>query len=335
MISMPIDQAIEKIKASTNLSTEEINKKITEKLDQLSGLVSKEGAAYIIANELGVKLFEQTSGKLQIKNILTGMRDVETVGKLTKKYDIREFTRKDGNSSKVGSFFIADETSSIRIVCWGSKADELNKMTEDDIVQIKSGYIRENNGQKEVHMNDNSKIILNPEGITINAIATSSNQTVNATRITIKELTESSNNVELFGTIVQTFEPKFFEVCPECNKRTKLVDGNYACPEHKSIVPTYSYVMNIVLDDGTETVRLVFFRTTVEQLLNKSRDEVLVYKSNPQDFEIIKNDLLGKPIIVSGKATKNQMFDRIEFITNSVNINPDPKAEINKLEKEL
>ena len=94
---MPLEQAISKIKEASGLSEEEIKGKIDAKLDQLSGLVSKEGAAYIIANELGVKLFEQTSGKLQIKNILAGMRDVETVGKVTRKFDVKEFQRKDGN----------------------------------------------------------------------------------------------------------------------------------------------------------------------------------------------------------------------------------------------
>ncbi|MFW9876291.1 MAG: DUF2240 family protein, partial [Candidatus Thorarchaeota archaeon] len=81
MIKIPFEDIISKIKEKSNLSEEEINSKIEQKTKQLSGLISKEGAAHIIANELGIKLFEDFSGKLQIKNIVTGMRDVETVGK--------------------------------------------------------------------------------------------------------------------------------------------------------------------------------------------------------------------------------------------------------------
>ena len=94
IIQIPYDQIIEKIKTSTNISDTDIQAKIDDKLKQLSGLISKEGAAHIIANQLGVKLIEKTSGRLEIKNILSGMRDVETVGKVQAVYDIKEFTTK-------------------------------------------------------------------------------------------------------------------------------------------------------------------------------------------------------------------------------------------------
>ncbi len=330
MISMPLDDAIAKIREKTNLSEEEINNKINAKLDQLSGLVSKEGAAYIVANELGIKLFEQTSGKLQIKNILTGMRDIEAVGKVTRKFDVRQFST-NGREGKVGSFVIGDETGTIRVVGWGSKADEVAQLKEGDIVKIKSGYVRENNNLKEIHLNDRSVLIINPEGEAISHVVETAKP--EPIKKNINELDESSSNVDLFGTVVQSFEPRFFEVCPNCGKRTRQVEGNFVCSEHKNITPDYSYVMNVVLDDGTETIRTVFFRENVEKLINKSKEQLLGYKTNPQEFDVVKNDLLGKQIKVSGRTVKNTMFDRLEFMVNEVDINPDPKEEIERLTK--
>ena len=78
MIKIPYEKIIEKIKEQAKISDSEIESKIKEKTDQLAGLISKEGAAHIIANELGVKLFEE--GNLKIKDILPGMRSVETSG---------------------------------------------------------------------------------------------------------------------------------------------------------------------------------------------------------------------------------------------------------------
>jgi replication factor A1 len=330
MISMPLNDIISKIKEKSNLTDSEINFKIKAKLDQLSGLISKEGAAHIIANELGVHLFEQTSGKLQIKNILTGMRDVETLGKVTRKFDIREF-KVNGREGKVGNIIIGDETGTIRVVCWGSKADEVSKLKEGDIVRIKSGYIKENNGAKEIHMNDRSSIVINPAGEKIEAIMETAKPA--ALRIKIQELTENSSNVELFGTIVQSFEPRFFEVCPQCNKRLKQDNGAFFCDEHKHVVPNYSYVMNTVLDDGTETIRAVFFRDQAEKLVSKTKDEFLGYRNNQPAFEAVKTDLLGKQIKVKGRVSKNAMFDRLEFISNDVDVNPDPKEELKALEE--
>jgi len=330
MIQMSYNDIISKIKEKSNISEEELNKKIKAKLDQLSGLISKEGAAHIIANELGVKLFEQTSGKLQIKNILTGMRDVETLGQVIRKSEIRKF-QVNSRQGQVGNLFIGDETGSIRVVCWGSKADEILKVNEGDIVKIKSGYIKENNGQKEIHMNDKGIIMVNPSGESVQAVKQTVAPRPEAIRKKIAELNETSSNVELFGTVVQTFEPRFFEVCPMCNKRAKPIEGSFFCEEHKKVEPNYSYVLNLVLDDGTETIRAVFFRDQLDKLLNKTHGQVLGYKNNNAEFEPVKNDLLGKQIIIKGRTTKNQMFDRLEFMVNDVNPEPNPKEEIQKI----
>ena len=86
MLHIPVKDVVEKIKESTSLPEEEIRAQIKSKLESLDGLVSEEGAAYIIASELGVKLFKDVlDGALEIKNIISGMRNVEVVGKI--KYD--------------------------------------------------------------------------------------------------------------------------------------------------------------------------------------------------------------------------------------------------------
>src|SRR3989339_2176741 len=105
MLQMPYAEIVEKIKEKSDLSDADIQAKVDEKLEQLSGLISKEGAAHIIANELGVKLFEQISGRLQIKNVLSGMRNVEVLGKVTDIYDVREFNTSN-RQGKVGNFII-------------------------------------------------------------------------------------------------------------------------------------------------------------------------------------------------------------------------------------
>ena len=58
MIKLPYDEIVAKLNEKSNLTSEEIASKIKLKMEQLSGLISKEGAAHIIANELGINLFE-------------------------------------------------------------------------------------------------------------------------------------------------------------------------------------------------------------------------------------------------------------------------------------
>ena len=135
MIKIPYEQIVEKIKKEASLSEDEIGDKVKEKMKQLSGLISKEGAAHIIANELGIKLLDNISGKLQIKNIISGMRDVETVGKVQQIFPVKEFQSGE-RQGKVASVVIADESGSIRAVFWGSQADNLQNISQNDIIKI-------------------------------------------------------------------------------------------------------------------------------------------------------------------------------------------------------
>ena len=330
MIKIPYEDLIAKIKEKSGLSQEEIEEKINQKLEQLSGLISKEGAAHIIANELGIKVIEQLSGKLQIKNILAGMRDVETLGKVLQVYEIREFVREE-TVGKVGSFIIGDETATIRVVCWGDKTEALTELKEGDVVKVVSAYVKENRGSTELHCNDRSKILVNPPGETVGEVVQVSNE---VKRKKINALGQPEENVELLGTIVQVFEPRFFEVCPQCSRRALAQEGKHQCQKHGAIEPDFAYVLSTVLDDGSGTIQAVFFRQQADQLVQKSAQEMLAYKDAPQEFEEVKNHLLGEIIKVTGRVKKNEMFDRVEFIAQTVDPKPNPEQEIERLKKE-
>ena len=268
MIKIPYEELVLKINEKTKMPVSEIEERVDKKLKQLSGLISKEGAAHIVANELGVKVFEPLSGKLQIKNIVTGMRDVETLGKVIQLYEIREFMRNDA-VSKVASALIGDETGTIRVVMWGSQADNVNSLGLNTVVKIVGGYVRENNGRKEIHMNDRSQLIINPKDETVGDVSA---ELTHGSRKEIKELKENENDVELLGTIVQVFDLRFYEVCPKCGRRVKQDIDFLVCSEHGNVIPAYSYVLNAVLDDGTETIRCVFFRNQLERLLAMNQE---------------------------------------------------------------
>jgi hypothetical protein len=151
-------------------------------------------------------------------------------------------------------------------------------------------------------------------------------------RKSLKDLTENDANVEILGTIVQVFNPTFFEVCPECKKRVRQKESGYVCEAHGAVAPAYSYVMNAVFDDGTENIRAVFFRNQAERLLNRSAEQMLAFRSSPDTFESLKTEVQGSVVKLQGRVTKNAMFDRLEFVANSVVTDVDPEAELKRLE---
>ena len=139
----------------------------------------------------------------------------------------------------MGSFMIADETGIMRITCWHGQTDKMAEVKEGDIVKITNGYVRDNNGRAEVHLNDQSGIELNPSGetVTVGDKATLAQAQADAQRKKISELGETDNNVEIRGTKVQVFEPRFFEVCPQCGKRATQEEDQSNCQVKKSRNP--------------------------------------------------------------------------------------------------
>ena len=334
MLKMPVEEIIAKIKETKQLSNDEIEAKIKQKMDQLSGLISREGASHIVANELGVKLFPE-EGPVKVNQVLVGMRSVELNVKIMRLFPLREFNT-NGRQGKVASAIVADETGTMRITCWGTKADELAALQETNIIKLVDGYVKENNGAKEVHMNDRSRLLVNPPGITINAVeGTTPTQMQEKTRKRIVELTENANNIELLGTVVQVYDIKFFERCPTCRKRIRQQETGFSCAEHGAVQPDYAYVLNAILDDGSGNIRCVFFTEQIQQLLKKQHDDIMAFMRAPESFGQIKTDLLGEMTKLSGRVTKNAMFDRIEFMANKVDRDINPEEEIKRLQKEL
>jgi hypothetical protein len=324
MIKIPLVKIIEQVKKEKNISEQEINAKIDNKLKELSGLISREGAAHIIANELGVNLYKELTGKVKISSVLAGMREIETVGKVQRIFETREFDTGQRKGS-VANIIIADETGTARVVMWNDQTKNTANLKENDIVKITNAYAKDNQGRVELHLNDKSQFILNPEGEKIGEVKEYSSQ-----RKEIKDVQDGDQNIEILGTIVQAFDPRYFELCPTCGKRAIIKGENeFVCEEHGVVSQVYSYVMNFILDDGTENIRCVAFRRQADRLLNRDITEI---RGNQPEIEKIKIELLGKMVKLIGKASKNQMFDRLEFTTQLVFPDPDPGEELKRLE---
>jgi len=324
MLQLSVEDVIEKIKAETGLSEEEIREQIKAKLKSLEGLVSEEGAAYIVASELNVSLFKEfSSGALKIKNVLAGMNNVELVGKVVTIRPPITFS-KDGKKGEVASFIIGDETGKIRVVLWDKRIELIKngELKEGDVVKIKNAYAKESiYGGCEIHLNNRSKLILNPEGIDIN-LADSAYAN--------KKISELSvfDKAKLLATVVKIFRPKFYFSCPECGKKVEESEEGFVCATHKIVEPKLEMVLNIIVDDSSETIRAVAFGNIAERLAGvsaKDAQEIITKDGEMRLRELLEDALLGKTIEIYGRLIENKAFERTEFQINEVVLNPNPK----------
>jgi len=299
MVEGNYDKILDRIAKISELSREDIEKKIKAKIEKLSGLISKEGAAQIVCAELGISLENE---KFKIDELLPGMRKVNIIGKVINLFPVRTFERQ-GKENKVANFIIADETSNIKVVLWDTNHIELienGKITEGSIVEISGGSMRDN----EIHLGSFSELKLSNEEI--NKVKTER---------TVKEKSivefKPNDNVGVRAFIVQAFDPRFFHVCSECKKKVTLEGDKYICQEHGNTVSEKRALINIVIDDGTESIRAVLFNDVLPDLgLTDLEDSERLFNQ--------KQDLLGKEMFFSGTIRMNRFFNNPEFIVDKV-----------------
>ncbi|MDD5192703.1 MAG: hypothetical protein PHH54_04270 [Candidatus Nanoarchaeia archaeon] len=304
------EQLVELISRTSGMSVGEIQRKIEAKQAKLSWLISKEGAAQVVAAELGVNLDKQV---IKISQIVPGMKKINLIGKIITLFPIREYN-KNGRSGRIGSFVLADDTSNIRVVLWDENHIDLivkNQVRENMVVEINNAGIR--NG--ELHLTNFSEI-KNSNNV-LNSI-------VMEKPVFNKKIAEFNMNdaVSTRAFIVNIFEPRFFEVCPACKKKVE----NMECQQHGKVVPERRALLNFVMDDGTDSIRAVMFSDNIGKLIEKDELE------NPEIFSLKKQELLGKELVVLGKVRKNKVFDNNEFIIEDVRA-VDIDKLINELEK--
>lgn len=309
------DKILERISKSSGLEKDEIERRIEAKRAKLSGLISKEGAAQVIAAELGISFDNE---KLKINELLSGMRKVNVVGQVINLFPVRKFV-KGGKESKVANLIIADETSNIKVVLWDMSHIELienNQITEGKVVEISNASMRDN----EIHLGSFSEIKVIDGDI----------KGVIKERLSMqKDISEvkNSDNAKFRAFIVQSFEPRFFDVCPQCRKKAIPDAEGFICEQHGKIIPDRRALVNLVLDDGTETIRAVVFSDNFAKL-----GIVGWENSDPERLFIQRQDLLGKEMFFSGNIRNNKFFNNLELIIDNIeDINLD--SLVKELEK--
>lgn len=315
---LTLDEITNKISEQTGLDNTLIQGKIEDKKAELSGLISPEGAAHLVARDLGVDLLKRVNIRLELKNIVPGMRSVEITARVAKIYPVREFER-NGNKGRVANIVLWDPTGTVRMSLWNDEIKIIETLKEGDVVKV-FGYSKEDNrGSAELRLGNRGKI--EKTGVDFPAIE---EIRIQEKQSNISELREGSIT-KIRGAIMQIFESDpFYEICPQCGIRVRANDNKFFCDEHQYVTPDYSMVISGVIDDGSMSMRVVFFRETAEKLLGVTVKDALALAKDKMNrtAPITENagKLLGKEFIFSGRVKKNTMFDRIEMIVSDVGI---------------
>jgi len=312
---LSLEDILSEMEKNTKFTRKQLYEKIKNKHEELSGLISMEGAAHLVARDIGVSILIPDKRELKIKDLVDEMRNISIKGRIIQISDKREFERKDGKKGRVCNIIITDGTGEVRVPLWDKQVNILDegKLNEGDVVHVRNAFARDNVfGGIEVRLSKLSRIekIEDDESIPRQIVGTRSK------RIQIKEAKEGS--YEIKGNIVQVFNVNpVFRTCPQCRAKVEKNKKGYKCPEHGAVKPENNMIISGIIDDGTASIRAVFFRDQAK-IVTGLEPETLLKISQDEAINLIKENTLGNEIIVRGRIQKNKIFDTLEMIANEV-----------------
>ncbi|XRP96679.1 single-strand DNA-binding protein Rpa [Methanocaldococcus sp. 16A] len=145
-----------KVAESLNISEEELDEMIKEKIKEFGGILLKDAALMMIAKEHGIDIDKKEVEEFLIKDIEEGQINVEITGVVTDVSDVKTFTRKDGSEGRYRRIIIADKSGTIRMTLWDELADMDIKV--GDILKIKRARARKWNNRMELSSTSETKI---------------------------------------------------------------------------------------------------------------------------------------------------------------------------------
>jgi len=241
-----VEELIEKILAERkDFTHEQLQKLIEEKKRNFDGLLSDQGAARLVAEELLIETEHVAVPSMMIRDLVAGLNDTTLSGTVVSIEPLRDFVRKDGSTGRVVNVIFEDSTGKIRCAIWDDKADEVAK--QGDIVgksiTVRHGYTRAGlTGEPELNAGERSDITITAE------TGSSTPRPMTA----IGEIREPVLELNLLGIIHS--QPRFYEF-----------DRN----------GQNGAVLRTMLTDNTGSITLVAWNEKAEELKNLNIGAIL------------------------------------------------------------
>ncbi len=261
---MKTEVYVNKIIEDTGLTRKEIQNLIEDKKNELKGLISDEGALFIIAKELGVDIKGESKDLLKeieifISDITQNMKNITLYGRIKEVYNVNSFERNDGTKGYVGSFLLHDNTGDARIVLWDNQVKIFTEpnFEKNELIKIINGSAKKGKYENiEIHVGSYGKVILSPEDVDYKKYPK-----ITFKSISINDINLNLNSLSLEGKIIQLFQKREFT----------RKDGELG------------YVQSFTLLDSTGSIRITFWNEDTEKLKTLEVNDVISITSlNPR-----------------------------------------------------
>ncbi len=107
----------------------------------------------------------EVGGRATVDGLTLGQSDVNLTGVVLDTDTVRTFDRDDGSEGRVSNVTLGDETGRIRVTLWDERADRVEELTAGETVEVVDGYVRERDGDLELHVGSQGRIVESDESV--------------------------------------------------------------------------------------------------------------------------------------------------------------------------
>jgi replication factor A1 len=124
----------------------------------------KDGYSGVEVNADRVETDEDTEidvdpdGEATVESLSLGQGDVNLRGRVLDTESVRTFDRDDGTEGRVANLALGDPTGRVRVTLWDEMADRVEELAPGTSVEVVDGYVRERDGQLELHVGSRSAV---------------------------------------------------------------------------------------------------------------------------------------------------------------------------------
>ncbi|MFA5763510.1 MAG: hypothetical protein WC915_01730 [archaeon] len=171
----------------------EITELVQAKIKKFEGLLTEQGATFMVGKELGLK--QENPVIVKINELTDGMKDIELQGIIKTIYPVKEF-EKNGKVGKIGSLLLEDDSGITRVTLWNDQIDKY-ELTPGSEIKIVNAFVTSYNEKKQLSLGYNGNIeILKKQEESFEKI---------------NDLKSGMNNANVIGRLVRKFPCKEFD----------------------------------------------------------------------------------------------------------------------------
>ena len=220
---------LQKIVTRTGKKKDEVLQLVEEKKNKFAGLLTDNGALYMIAKEFAVdlELAKNLSEKIKLSQLEAGMQSLELTVRVMHIFSPKKF-EKDGKKGSYCKLIVADDSGEIKLTLWHKDVERLQdeKIQRNDLLLLKNCFVTEFNGVKQLSLGKGSELVTNPSYTGSRQLPFSKIKTKK-----LGELSPEENEVDIIARLVRVFPKKEFE-----NKGEKRSVMNFEIADSSSVL---------------------------------------------------------------------------------------------------